>query len=89
MSRSPSDQQRWLQALASRQTRSEHEWTTGLVLSITAGWLGLDRFYVGSPTLGLLKLLTLGGFGIWWATDIILLLTERMKDDDGRPLRPR
>ena len=58
-------------------------------MSITAGWLGLDRFYVGSPTLGLLKLLTLGGFGIWWATDIILLLTERMKDDDGRPLRPR
>jgi len=59
------------------------------VLSITLGWLGVDRFYVGSPTLGLLKLLTLGGFGVWWAADVLLLFTENMKDDEGLPLRRR
>ncbi|GAA4528733.1 hypothetical protein GCM10023160_26870 [Brachybacterium paraconglomeratum] len=46
--------------------------TSALVLSILLGYLGIDRFYIGHPIRGLLKLLTIGGLGIWWLIDIVL-----------------
>jgi TM2 domain-containing membrane protein YozV len=36
------------------------------------GWLGADRFYSGQALLGVLKLLTLGGFGLWVLIDFFL-----------------
>ena len=47
--------------------------TTAIILSIFLGWLGVDRFYFGYTGLGILKLLTCGGWGIWWVIDIILI----------------
>lgn len=41
--------------------------------NIWLGWLGIDRFIVGDVLLGLLKLLTLGGFGIWQIIDCFLI----------------
>lgn len=41
----------------------------GTVISWTVGILGADRFYKGEIGLGVLKLLTLGGFGIWYLVD--------------------
>merc|ERR1719235_2466284 len=32
---------------------------------------GIDMFYLGFNVMGVLKLLTLGGFGWWWLTDLI------------------
>jgi TM2 domain-containing protein len=63
-----------------------YDWTVALVLSILVGELGVDRFYTGSITLGILKLLTFGGCGIWWIIDIILIVTGSYKDAYGRPL---
>jgi len=59
---------------------------TALLLSIFLGNLGIDRFYMGYIGLGILKLLTLGGCGIWWLIDLILIATKNLKDADGQPL---
>lgn len=52
---------------------------TSLLLSILTGGLGLDRFYIGDSGLGICKLLTGGGCGIWWIIDILLItgITKR------------
>lgn len=47
-----------------------------LPLSLFFGFLGLDRFYLGKIKTGILKLITLGGFGIWWFIDAALLLLD-------------
>ena len=47
--------------------------TTVLLLSIFIGYLGKDRIYVGDVGLGVLKMLTCGGVGIWWLIDLFLI----------------
>lgn len=41
-----------------------------LILSILVGELGVDRFLLGETGLGILKLITCGGCGIWWLIDL-------------------
>lgn len=60
--------------------------TTTLILSIILGGLGIDRFYLGYTMLGILKLITGGGLGIWWLIDIILIATRKLPDAQGQPL---
>ncbi|WP_294366127.1 TM2 domain-containing protein [uncultured Ruminococcus sp.] len=60
--------------------------TTALILSILLGELGIDRFYLGYTGLGILKLITAGGFGIWWLIDVILIATGKMTAKDGSEL---
>ena len=54
-----------------------------LVLSIFLGELGIDRFYLGYIGTGILKLITCGGFGIWWLIDLIMIATGKLKPKDG------
>lgn len=62
------------------------ELIVALLLSIFLGQLGVDRFYLGYIGLGLLKLFTFGGCGVWWLIDIILIATRKVNDSDGHPL---
>jgi TM2 domain-containing membrane protein YozV len=57
-----------------------------LLLSIFVGGLGVDRFYLGYIGLGIVKLLTAGGCGVWSIIDIILIATGKLKDADGNQL---
>lgn len=43
----------------------ERKWRVALVLSILFGMVGADRMYLGHIGLGVLKLITMGGFGLW------------------------
>lgn len=65
---------------------TQRELIVALLLSIFLGQLGVDRFYLGYIGLGLLKLFTFGGCGVWWLIDIILIATRKVNDSDGQPL---
>jgi TM2 domain-containing membrane protein YozV len=47
--------------------------TTALLISIFAGAYGIDRFYIGDTGMGVGKLLTCGGLGIWAIVDWFLI----------------
>jgi len=59
----------------------EVNWTITLIMSIIFGEIGVDRFIMGHVWLGILKLLTFGGFGIWWLIDVILIATKHKFDN--------
>ncbi len=54
----------------------ERDHTTALVLSIFLGIFGIDQFYLGKTGKGILKLFTLGLFGILWLIDVIMIATK-------------
>jgi len=60
--------------------------TTALILSITLGLVGADRFYLGYYGLGTVKLLTVGGVYIWWLLDIVRIATNSLRDANGMKL---
>jgi len=51
-------------------------WILALIMSIFFGSLGVDRFIMGHVGLGILKLITFGGFGVWWLIDVIVIATK-------------
>ena len=62
-------------------------WMVTLLLSIFLGSLGAHRFYTGKIGTGIAMLLTLGGCGIWYFIDLIMILMDKFTDADGQPLQ--
>ncbi|MBF0714730.1 TM2 domain-containing protein [Gemelliphila palaticanis] len=47
-----------------------------LLISWFGGVFGIDRFMLGQVLLGILKLITLGGCGLWAIIDLFLIMGE-------------
>ena len=64
--------------------QSHRSQATVFLLSWLLGYFGVDRFYLGQTGLGILKLLTFGGFGIWYIIDFYLAGMGAILDCEGR-----
>jgi TM2 domain-containing membrane protein YozV len=61
---------------------------TAFLLSFFVGFFGVDWFYLSLGNgayiiAGIIKLITCGGFGIWWIVDWIRLLANAFLDGNG------
>jgi TM2 domain-containing membrane protein YozV len=63
------DDSKW-GALSSLQFKDP---TTILIVSIVGGYFGIDRFLIGDTGMGVGKLLTCGGLGVWQIVDWFLI----------------
>jgi TM2 domain-containing membrane protein YozV len=56
------------------------------LLCFFLGAFGAHRFYVGKVGTGVLELITIGGFGIWWLVDFILIVCGQFRDADDEKI---
>ena len=64
------DDSKWLMV----QTLQFKDPTTMLIISLIGGHFGIDRFVLGDTGIGVGKLLTCGGFGIWTIVDWFMIM---------------
>ena len=55
-----------------------------LILTLLLGFVGAHRFYVGRTGTALAMLFTIGGLGIWWLIDIVIVASGQLKDNEGK-----
>ena len=72
--------------LNSSTTTRTTDWLTLFLITFFVGVLGVHRFYVGKIGTGFLMLLTLGGLGVWFLVDLILVVTGQFTNKDGEKI---
>ncbi len=65
---------------------SDRSRLVALLLAIPLGLFGAHRFYVGKVKSGILMAVTLGGLGLWYLYDLILVAAGGFRDNEGRLL---
>ena len=63
---------------------SERSRALTLGLALLGGVFGLHRFYAGRTQSGVWMCLTLGGMGIWYLYDVVVVAAGDFRDGDGR-----
>lgn len=63
---------------------SDKSRTMALALSAILGVFGAHRFYVGKTETAILMLITMGGLGVWWMIDLIIIAAGGFRDAEGR-----
>lgn len=66
---------------------SERSRAVALTLGLVGGFVGLHRFYAGRIHSGVIQIITLGGLGVWWLYDLVLLVTGEFRDAEELPIR--
>jgi len=69
---------------APRGEVSEHSRAVALALAVVGGVFGLHRFYAGRIQSAIGMCVTLGGLGIWYLYDIVVIAVGEFRDGDGR-----
>jgi hypothetical protein len=63
---------------------SDKSRSVALILAAVLGVFGAHRFYAGRTRSGILMALTVGGLGIWYLYDLILVGAGGFRDAEGR-----
>lgn len=69
-------------AEAQKSTESPKSRLLLLILCFFLGWFGGHRFYVNKIGSGILMLVTMGGFGMWYFVDLVMISLGVFKDKD-------
>jgi TM2 domain-containing membrane protein YozV len=62
-------------------------WMTMLLMCMFAGSFGVHSFYAGKTHIGVAQLFTFGGCGFWTLFDLIMIITGKYTDAQGRALK--
>ncbi len=73
--------------MGSEEDGSDKSRAIALVLGGVLGPLGAHRYYVGKIGTGMLHTVTLGGMGLWWLYDMVLIMFGSFRDRDGRRVK--
>lgn len=55
-----------------------------MLLCMLFGWLGLHRFYVNKHGTALAEMFTIGGFGLWYFIDFVMIAAGTFEDKEGK-----
>ncbi|MEO5356525.1 MAG: TM2 domain-containing protein [Nitrospirae bacterium YQR-1] len=65
---------------------SEKSRLVTLLLCFFLGWAGGHRFYVNKVGTGIIMLVTMGGFGIWYFVDLVMISLGAFKDKENQSI---
>ncbi len=60
---------------------------SAFLLCFFFGWAGWHRLYCNKLGTAYLMLITMGGFGMWWFLDLVMIALGFFKDKDNLPVK--